>query len=155
MIMERRSDGEPAGPIMEKQDLFSRMARTLLGHNRLTTIDLSDLNDQNDPPGLSVTGETTLREHWERVKGLQDSGLLGPLVRSSRYSFIPYGEPGLHWVGMPLKSEGAPIVDAARGLRLRQEGVIPLGDGPVTRQGKALIEKSMRARGLVSDEPEL
>lgn len=67
------------GPLQEKEiGTLRRLGRFLLGKGPVFEyMDLSGLNDENDPPGLamSVGDPTNRRELYTRVKEMQDEGL--------------------------------------------------------------------------------
>ena len=148
--MSQIAGGESLGPLAEKTygpgfiNSLRKMARAIIGP-KYEPIDLSDLNDENDPPGLALTpgGPTTRRELLAHVKELQDSGVAGPLMRNRGYGFRPVIDRS----STGFSAEGAPIVDAARGLRDRQEGRTPLNSGVVSTEAKKLLEKVDGQRG--------
>lgn len=148
--MNQIAGGESLGPLAEKTygpgfiNSLRKMARAIIGP-KYEPIDLSDLNDENDPPGLALTpgGPTTRRELLAHVKELQDSGVAGPLTRDRGYGFRPVVDRSTTRFAV----KGAPIVDAARGLRDRQEGRIPLNSGVVHPEARKLIEEVGRQRG--------
>lgn len=142
--MTQSEGGETVGPLAEVDygpgfiNGLRKLARFVIGP-KIEPMDLSGLNDENDSPGLAIApgAPTTVRELYSRIKELQDEGEIGPLMRHRGYGYMPEGSRST----VMFSGKGASIVDAARGLRARQEGKVPLWDGPHNPEAKRLLQE--------------
>ncbi len=154
--MAQPDGGEIVGPIAEKTygpgilNALRRFSRSIIGP-KFEPMDLSGLNDQNDPPGLAFVpgGPTTQRGLMTYMKELQEKGLAGPLRKDRDYGARTSGDRST----TGSSANGAAIVDASRGIRLRKAGTIPLSDGASHPEAKSLLAEVDRQR-LGAEEAE-